>query len=96
MIGRPVKVDAIKLEDAIIRILDDMEKVGPGTEEYTALLAQLERLSTLRTQERPPRVSRDTFATVAAHLCGILIIVAYEQKHVMASKGLSFVPKLKI
>jgi hypothetical protein len=34
-------------------------------------------------------------AIVVGNILGILVIVAYEQKHVMVSKGLGFVIKAK-
>jgi len=37
-------------------------------------------------EHREP-ISRDTIALIAGNLMGILLIVAYEQKHVITSKG---------
>lgn len=95
MFGRTPKVETIKLDAAMNRVLDDMDTVHTNSDEYSELLSNLERLSKLRTHERPGRVSPDTIATVAGNLLGILVIVAYEQHHVMTSKALGFVPKVK-
>lgn len=95
MFGRPPKVESVKLDAAMNRILDDMDRNDLDSEEYPQLLSYLERLSKLRSNERPGRVSPDTMAAVAGNILGILIIVAYEQKHVMTSKALGFVPKTK-
>ena len=65
-----------------------MNMYGPDTEEYPRLMDNLERL--VRLKEIKPRVSPDTMAIVVGNLFGILIIVAYEQKHVMVSKALGF------
>jgi hypothetical protein len=91
MFGRTPKLEAVKLDAAMLRLLDDMENDETNSEEYANRLKHLKELSKLRSEERPERVSSDTIATVAGNLLGILIIVAYEQKHVMTSKGLSFV-----
>lgn len=91
MLGRPPKVEAIKLDAAINRLLDGMDNEDLDSEQYSKNLEHLERLSKLRTQERPGRVDLDTMVAVAGNILGIVIIVAYEQKHVMTSKGLGFV-----
>ena len=95
MFGRPKKVEDVRLEDAIIRILDDMEKVDPSTDEYATLLTQVERFYNLRTTQISKAVSPDVMATVLANLMGILVIVAYERTHVFASKAQNFVLKPK-
>jgi len=83
------------LDEPIERVLYEMTLYGPDTDEYPALVEHLERLMTMKAQERKSRVSPDTMAMVVGNLLGILVIVAYEQKHVMVSKGLSFVFKAK-
>lgn len=75
------------LNDLIQRVVDDMAMFGPTSEEYPQLLENLERLTKLKDGEKPERVSRDTIAVVAGNIIGILVIVAYEQKHVMTSKA---------
>lgn len=94
MFGRITKNDSI-LDEPIASVLREMEMTGPDTDEFPALLSYLERLSRLKTEKRQSRVSPDTIAIVVGNLVGILIIVAYEQKHVMVSKGLGFILKPK-
>ncbi len=57
------------------------------SDEYSKLMAYLERLNEVKARERRDPVSRDTVALVVGNLVGILLIVAYEQKHVMSTKG---------
>lgn len=95
MFGRFEKKDPTILDGPIERVLSEMETYGPDSEEYPSYLSYLERLFRLKTETRRERISRDTLALVAGNLAGILIIVIYEQKHVMASKGLSFIRPLK-
>ena len=84
-----------KLDEPIDKLLTRMRELEPDSEEYPKLLGQLERLIKLQSEERSGRVSPDTLATVAGSLLGILTIVAYEQKHVMVSKGLGLVLRSK-
>ncbi len=75
------------MDDQIDEILTQMGALGPSAEEYSEMLAYLERLYELKAKARREPVSRDTMALIAGNLMGILLIVAYEQKHVMTSKG---------
>jgi hypothetical protein len=89
----PTPVDAL-----IAKVLLKMDDTPPDSDEYKTLLNRLERLYELKTQSRPPRVSRDTLWLVAGNLLGIAVIVIYEQSgHAMTSKGFTQVirPKLK-
>ncbi len=83
-----------KLDDLITDILRDMSTMNPESEEYSKHLTQLERLYTLKgtTQKR---LSPDTLLTVAGNLFGILLIVAYEQKHVMSKTALGQIMRPK-
>lgn len=95
MFGPKGKKTEPKIETPIEVVLKSMNEYGPESEEYPKLLSFLERLTEVKTKNRPPRVSHDTMFTVAGNLLGILIIVAYEQNHVMVSKALGFVNKTK-
>jgi len=95
MFGRPPKVENVKIDAAMNRVLDDMDLADPNSEEYSELMSQLERLSKLRTHERPGRISPDTVVIVAGNILGILIIVAYEHSHAMTSKAFGLIPKAK-
>ena len=89
------KKDPQPLDTLINRVLCEMETCGPDSDEYPKLMAYLERLMKLKADEKPSRVSRDTMAIVMGNLCGILLIVAYEQKHVMTSKAFGAFIKTK-
>lgn len=95
MFGKPDKAETLRLNAAVNRILIDMQEADPNSEQYKELLTNLERLTTLRSNGTPSGFSRDTMLTVAANIVGILIIVGYEQTHVISSKGLGFLPKMK-
>lgn len=76
-------------------ILIEMDGIGSSTDEYLRCLGYLERLNQVKTQQRRGPVSRDTIALIVGNLAGILLIVIYEQKHVMMSKGFNQLIKPK-
>jgi len=84
---RKSKDQSEPIQTEATRILTSMSNVDPMSREYRVLLVDLERLTRLTEESKPERVSRDTIALIAGNLLGILIIVAYEQKHVVKSKG---------
>lgn len=83
------------LDSLIDGVFEEMHANGVNSDEYPTMLSYLERLYGLKTKERPDPVSRDTLALIAGNLMGILLIVAYEQKHVMTSKGFQHIIRPK-
>lgn len=75
------------VDEQIDAVLDEMNTKGVTSDEYPKLMSYLERLNKLKLNNKLPPVSRDTIALIAGNLLGILMIVMYEQKHVMTSKG---------
>jgi hypothetical protein len=84
-----------QLEVAIDRIYSDMETNATDSPEYITLMTNLSKLTALRVPTKDRRPSADTLAVVMGNIMGILVIVAYEQKHAMTSKGLNFILKTK-
>lgn len=84
------------LDEPIEKVLNGMNTYDPNDPEFQVLMDHLERLTRLKEHESSKnRVTPDTMAIVAGNLLGILVIVAYEQRHVMVSKGLGFILKTK-
>jgi exopolyphosphatase/pppGpp-phosphohydrolase len=79
------------LEVAIDNALKELSGHEAHSEEYASIVDQLTSLYALK--ESPSRVSKDTLVAVAGNLAGILLIINYEQRHVVASKALGFVGK---
>lgn len=77
------------VDGEIDAVLTEMQTEGVTSEEYPKLMGYLERLNELRLKDRRAPLTNDTIAVVAGNLLGILLIVAYEQRHVVTSKGLS-------
>lgn len=74
-------------DKSITRVLEDMDMYGPGSDEYDDLIKHLEKLRNWRAEEQTSRrVSPDTLAIVAGNVAIALIIVAFEQKHVVTTK----------
>ncbi len=90
MIGKIInrKPDMFEPQETVL--LKEMTEYGPGTPEYAAALEYLERLHKMKTNKRPSRVSGDAIANGLFTLGGILIIVIYEQKHVLSTKAFGF------
>jgi hypothetical protein len=83
------------LDTPIAGLIADMQSYSPETKEYATLLAELERLYQLKTEQRRQRVSADTMMIVMGNIVGILIIVSYERGNVMASKAKEYLIKPK-
>lgn len=83
------------LDDAIDRILVELNEEDLDSEGYAKKLSYLERMIKLRTEDKSRRISPDTMAIIGGNLLGILIIVGYERVHVIGSKSLAFVLRTK-
>jgi hypothetical protein len=81
--------------DAEINLLHlDMYTEDKTSEKYAVLLDRLIKLYALK--ETPKSgISADVKATIAANIAGILIIVGHERAHVVTSKALGFIQKLR-
>lgn len=93
MFNRQARRDE-QLQKAIDSVYADLAGNTAESKEYAAAVDQLVKLYSLKEQSAPNRVSPDALVTAGTSLLGILVIVAVEQKHVMASKALGFVRKL--
>lgn len=87
MLGKQPSEREQTLDALIDEATDTLALIGPTHEEYDEIIGRIERLNKLKHEDKPERVSRDTLAMVGANLLGVLIIVAYEQKHVFTSKA---------
>ncbi|MET0786023.1 MAG: hypothetical protein ABWY25_04905 [Paenisporosarcina sp.] len=74
--------------DAVYRKMEVTEVDSP---EFDTLLKGLERLIALKEKERPKRVSRDTVWQVLGSIGGILVIVIYENRHVITTRGFNWI-----
>lgn len=77
-----------KAIDEAIRALDPLSK------EYLQNVEGVERLYQLK-EKSNNRISPDTLATIAANLAGIVLILNHERVHVVSTKALTLLHKLK-
>jgi hypothetical protein len=95
MIGIFRRVETSIYDEPITKVLTGMETYGPEDPEFDTLMGHLERLSKMKAEKRRNPISLDTVAIVTANLAGILIIVAYEQKHVIRTAATGFLLRAK-
>jgi hypothetical protein len=87
-----------KDDDQLIAAIDvlyaKMSDLSPESREYAAVVDQLQKLYSLKDNSKS-YVSPDTLAMVAGNLAGILLIVGHERAHVVTSKAINFLLKLR-
>lgn len=87
------------VSQAIDSLLEEMSALSGDDPEYAKMADQLTKLYSLKEidhkVESSSRVSADTLAVIGANLAGILMIVGHERAHVVTSKALSLLMKLK-
>lgn len=79
------------LDAEISKLLHAMSEEEKTTEKYAAMVDQLSKLYELRHKSR---ISNETLATIAANVAGIVLILAHERTHVIATKAFTLVKKL--
>lgn len=85
------KKERNELEEEIHSVLCNMSTYPPDSEEYTVMVANLERLYKTKSYEKDRKVSPDTIAIIAGNLLGIALILGYEKANVITTKALSFI-----
>lgn len=81
--------DDHEIDSQITDVLEAMKKDTPQGDKFPKLLVYLDRLHDMKAKTSRVSVSPDTIALVVGNLLGIILIIAYEQKHVMTSKALA-------
>lgn len=87
------------LENAIEELFREMAPLTGDDPEYARMVAQMDTLYKLKEVDAKidtgKHVSRETMAIIVANLAGILLIVGHERAHVVTSKALNFLLKLR-
>lgn len=99
MIIKQPKKQKSRLDKEIMSLEDQLEYTPFDSDEYKYLLEVYSRLTRLRREEKESKkfkVSPDTVLMVSANLLGIILILGYEQAHVVTSKALGFVLKGRV
>lgn len=83
------------LEDEIVQQFRILKSQLSGSEDWFATVARIEKLMEM-TDKKSNTISKETLVNVGANLLGIILIIKHEHVNVIASKALSFVPRLKV
>lgn len=93
------KAEKTALDLAIDELLDEMARYSGTSDEYNKLTDQLTTLYSIKETEHQihskKNVSADTLAIVGGNLLGIVLIVGHERAHVVTSKALTLLTKLR-
>ena len=87
MFGKKQEPDP-KLEEVSNNLLVELKEYSADSDEYAKILSHYVKVEEIRNPKRDRQFSWDTVIISAANILGIVVIVAYEQKHVFTSKGL--------
>lgn len=93
MFNKPT--EETQLDRTITQLELDLQNTDPDSKEYAKKVKLLEKLYAIRSKNAPKGVSPDTWLVVGANLLGIVIIVAYEHGHVLTSKALNQLGKMR-
>lgn len=91
--------EPLGLQDAIDKLFVDISNVSPDSEEFALMVTNMDTLYKLKEVDAKIKSAKhekiSLWATVAANILGIGMIVGHERASVVTSKALSFVMKLK-
>jgi hypothetical protein len=86
------------LEKEIDSVLEYIESMTPGSDEYSKIVVNLEKLYKAREglKSGQRRISPDTVAIIVGNLLGIALILGYEKADIITTKALGFVLKGRV
>lgn len=86
----------VELEAAIDQAFVELRDIAICDPEYTTAADNLTKLLDLRSNEKKRiQVSPDVIVSAVTNLAGILVIVNYERAHVVTSKAIGLLSKLR-
>lgn len=68
-----------------LRVLEEMAGTTPGTEDYLKLMEQLAKLDKIEPDNRRSPVKWDTVLIVGGGIFSTVLLMVYEQKHVISN-----------
>jgi hypothetical protein len=83
------------LETVISLVTKELEKATPGTPEFDKLAEQLDRLNKIAASRKSEPWNKNGFVAAVTNLTGIVLILNHERLHVVTSKAVGFIGKLK-
>ena len=83
----------VTFQKELDRALTELSKFDVGSEEYAKAIKNIDMLCAARAQKATDAPSIDTILMVAANLLGIIVVLNYEQTHILTSKAMNFILK---
>lgn len=84
-----------QLDQTIEQLERELQMTVGDPKETAKMVKNLERLYDVKSKHAPKSWNRDTLLIVGGNLLGILIIVAYEHSHVITSKAVNQIGKIR-
>ncbi len=78
----------------IQRVIDNLGLEEPGSEEYKALISNLNELTKDRALMHGPAIDKNTIISAVTNLVGIILVLDYEKLGVVSSKAWSSIKKI--
>ncbi len=87
------KESKVTFQTEVDRLLVKLNELTPDSEEYVKIVKSLDVLCTARAQKANDAPSIDTLLMVGANIVGLLLVLNYEQAHILTGKAMSFILK---
>jgi len=84
------------LDLEIDRVIVALGTMSPNDGKYSDTVKNLEGLMKVRDCKNTPKVSYDTIVTAGASILSIVLIMSFEQIHVIGTKAIGFVLKGRV
>ena len=81
------------VEELMNYVQTEMHGAPADSEEFGVMVDRLVKLNGIKPEKL--HVKPETWATIGANLLGILVIINHERAHVIATKAIGFVSKLR-
>lgn len=86
----------ISIDQEVEHVLKALGTMMPESEEYSTAVKNLKELCEARSKKASRLVELDTIVAAGTNILGILLILSYEQLHVISTKAIGFVVKGRI
>lgn len=84
-----------KLDEAIDQLLDELITLTGDDPMYAKTADQLKKLYEIKDNTKPDRIKLDTLVTVGGNIAIAVMIIAFEQQHVITTKLPAFLSKIR-
>lgn len=91
----PAPKEKTRLDKEIDKLVLALGDHKATSVEYGKIVDQLNRLTKIRQEDKPDRVSPDTWAMIGANLFGIAMITWFERENIVTSKALGFISRIR-